>query len=502
MKVVTAKQMREIDQAVYAHYHMPSVLLMEHAALAIFTHLKKVVQTIIEPKFLIVCGNGNNGGDGFAVARLLTQASYRVHVFCTSNPDELAGDARMHYQMAKAYGVNFMQSLENINQYDVVVDCIFGTGFYGEMPLNIAQVIDTMNHDAKYIVAVDVPSGLVYGAKDIIIAHETVTLALPKQFLLTDFAADYVGQLTVLDIGIPQALLTQIETDTFTVEVQDVQLQKRHRNVNKGSFGKILILAGSKGLTGAAILSANACIRGGAGLVTVGIAASQQPIIANQLTECMTVPLNEELGALSYASLPQIQSLLKGADALLIGPGLSFTNEIEMLICAILADIHIPVIMDADGLNVLSKHIDSIKTCQSPFIITPHPGEMARLIHKDIAYVQANRLEVAREFAREHAVTCVLKGVHTLTALPDGRVFVNTSGNAGMASGGMGDVLAGLIAAFVSQGYAVQDAVYLHGLAADLATQTQGEISLVATDVIKYLPQAIQNATNAYKNLD
>ena len=538
MKVVTAEEMRNIDMKAIQEMGIPGVVLMENAGLGVVHAIEEgwggrgaggqrgrekwrftespCPPVVLSPRrrvaVSIFVGKGNNGGDGLVVARYLANKGYDVKTYVMAEPDKFTGDALTNLQIAQnmRLPLEFILSEEQLEVHkgqiaasDLLVDSIFGTGLRGAVRGFAANVIDFLNSTSLPIVAIDLPSGLEANTGKVegpcIRAALTVTMALPKRGLLLYPGADFVGRLEVADIGIPREVVESLNVPVNLIRTSEAAklLPARPRDAHKGTFGKVLVLAGSVGFTGAAAMTSEAALRVGAGLVTLGIPRSLNAIMEMKLTEVMTHPLSEtESLTLASGAWDEIIELLNSADVVALGPGLSRVPETVSLVQSLCRQIRIPKVIDADGLNALAENRGIMKELGPQTILTPHPGEMARLIGCSIYDVQSDRINIARDFAKENSVILVLKGAPTVTADPQGLVYLNTTGNPGLASGGTGDVLTGAIAGFLAQGADATDAavlgVYVHGLAGDLAAMVQGEAGLLAQDVLHHLPRAIQ----------
>ena len=524
MKVVTAEEMRQIDKQTIEEIGIPGMVLMEAAATAVF---RSIQRNFSECRHVgIVIGKGNNGGDGLALARQLAHAGYTVQIVLVSSPERFTGDALTNLQAARKLGLPIMEVLSDpdlnkldkeIVSCDLIVDAIFGTGLRGGIEGYIKDVIDWLNSTNRPIMAIDLPSGLnadtgaVEGA--CICADCTVTLGLPKRGALFYPGAQTVGALEIADIGFPRSVVESKDIRVNLTQPYQVAtwIPARPTYSHKGSYGHVLVLAGSTGMTGAAVLASQAALRAGAGLVTLGVPKSLNPIVEAKLSEVMTTPLPETTeGSLALAAKPQILEFIERTAAVLaIGPGLSQHPETVDLIQSLVREIDHPTVIDADGLNALaeaqtdrsfsrSKVNNLLSSLPPQTILTPHPGEMARLTGSSVPKIERDRIGVAREFAQEHGVTLVLKGVPTVIALNTGEVWLNSTGNPGMATGGMGDVLTGLIAGLTAQGVPISEAgilgAYLHGLAGDISAEMTGMHGLIAGDVLEAIPEAIERA--------
>lgn len=508
MYIVTAAEMRNIDQRTIETYHVPGIVLMENAGLQLLRFMQDHLPSLQHRRVTIITGGGNNGGDGFIVARHLWQQGVQVDILLLVAPNALSGDARTAYEMAQAYGVpmqhcttagTWKKAFQELHKTDILVDAIFGTGVNRPVSDLYAEVIRALNTLQKPIVAVDIPSGVaadhgnVFG--EYIRATYTVTFALPKRGLLLYPAAAAVGTLHVANIGIPQAAIAAEKIQIALLDMEEIRqmLPARAPDSHKGSHGHLLVVAGSPGKSGAGVLASQAALRAGAGLVTLALPKSMNPAIEAAMTEVMTLPAAENAtGELCAAALPHLCQFLAKVDALVLGPGLGTHQETISCVHALLRQATVPIVLDADGLNSLIGHLDVLQDCQVPIVLTPHPGEMARLLDISTAAVQAQRLDIVQDFAKRYQVYVVLKGARTVIYAPNGQRWVNPTGNVAMATAGTGDVLAGIIGAFLCQGLqplqAAQCGVYLHGMAGDRVCDRLGESGLIASDLIAELP--------------
>ncbi|MGE4283103.1 MAG: NAD(P)H-hydrate dehydratase [Clostridia bacterium] len=511
MKVASCSQIQSIDNDTIEKIGISGAVLMENAALKIVEEIKKTMGEVSFKSVVVFCGKGNNGGDGFAIARHLFNLGANVLVVLMAEVKDIKGEALANLQIIQKLGLKIVQAangqhLEEIAATlylcDLVVDAIFGTGIKGNISDAVADVISLINHSGRYVISVDIPSGIHGDTGQVcgicVNADKTVTFTLPKIGLLSYPAADYVGNLVIADISIPKSIVNEQNINVNIIEEEYIKglIPKRVANSNKGNYGRILIVAGSTGMTGAAALSGLAAVRAGSGLVTVAIPKSLNAIMEMKLTEVMTLPLkDDDRGVLASGSADDILSKMTKTDVLLYGPGLSVSDSIQGILETILKQSDIPVVIDADGINALSANINVLKECKCPIILTPHPGEMSRMTGIGIQDIQTRRIEIARSFAESWNVTVVLKGARTVIAHPDGEVFINRTGNSGMATGGTGDVLAGVIASLMGQGLSVRHAaeigVYIHGVAGDIQCEIRGEYGMIASDLVDSLPAAI-----------
>jgi len=510
MQVVTGQEMGEIDRYTIEEVGIPGVVLMEEAGRRVAEVVQEELAGQEEPEVVVLAGRGNNGGDGFVVARLLAQQGVKVNTFLLGEKGEITGDARVNLDILDKLDicVQELTSQEEVQavktelkEADLAVDALLGTGIKGELRGLYPDLIALINQMSTAVVAVDIPSGVEADTgqvrTDAVKAEITVTFALPKRGNVLHPGAKYTGDLTVVDIGIPaQAAASQDSKFELLTEKEVKGLfPERKANSHKGDYGKLLVIAGSPGMTGAAVLTAQASLRAGAGLVTVGVPAGLNSIVEAKLTEAMTYPLAAEEGRLTLSALPEIKELAADRDLLAVGPGLGQKSETCELVKELLK-LEKPLVLDADGLNALAG-LEQLTTRQAPTILTPHPGELARLIDRPIAEIEADRIGVAKEVASTYQIYLVLKGAKTVIAAPEGQIYLNRTGNSGLATGGSGDVLTGLIAGELAQDLAPEKAaklaVYLHGRAADLAVQDLTEYSLLPGDLFTYFPQAVKS---------
>ncbi len=512
MKILTSAEMKEIDRQTIEEVGIPGPVLMENAGLQIFRFLQTILPYCDGDKIVIVAGRGNNGGDGLVIARHLWNHGIVAQVLLLAAKDEVRGDAALNLRIAEKIGVpvsevrseaDWKAKKKLIKEASVIVDAIFGTGLSKPAEGLYAKAIEDINKTGAFKLAVDIPSGLSSDSFEIIgpavKADVTVTLAAPKIAHVLPPAEEWVGELVVADISVPPQLFDAPRLKLELVEKRNLlkSFQKRQRDSHKGSYGHLFIIAGSVGKTGAAVMAAKAALKTGAGLVTAGTPQSCLPMVAKGMVELMTEPLAEtEEKTIAAEALPRARALLKGKDALLIGPGISTQSSTAGFLAKLIPEIKLPVVIDADGLNILSLNPELLKRLPKTAILTPHPGEFARLVGLPLRDVIKKKLELAPAFAQEHGVYLVLKGYRTLVCTPDGRTFVNPTGNPGMATGGSGDVLSGMIASFLMQDkdalQASLAAVYLHGLSGDRAAEKMGERALVASDLVRFLPAALK----------
>jgi NAD(P)H-hydrate epimerase len=515
MRILTAAQMREADRFTIEEIGVPSLVLMENAGRQVVAAIEAGFAERLAGRVAVICGRGNNGGDGFVVARTLLQRGVDSAVFVIGSLGEVRGDARVNLDILGRLGVTVVEVADEqswelhfseISQCTLIVDAIFGTGLKSAVSGMLETVIADLNASDIPIVSIDLPSGMSADTPhligDCINASLTITLAAPKVPLVLPPAEAYAGDVVIADIGIPYEVIEAVEgrhIELLTPEQLREQIEPRAADSHKGDFGRVTIVAGSRGKTGAAQLAAMAALRSGAGLVTVATPSSCQAVVAAMAPEFMTEGLAEEDGGtLSAAAIERLLEL--DHDVIACGPGIGRTPGIAEFVRALLDRATAPLVLDADALTVLADDPGRLVGREDrDVIITPHPGEMARLIGTTVDDVQANRIEVATEFAASHRVHVVLKGHRTLVATPEGRVFINPTGNPGMATGGTGDVLTGMIAAWLAQlldaEAACRIAVFLHGAAGDIAESREGQVAMVATDLLLHLGDAVTGLT-------
>ena len=522
MKILTSSEMQRVDRLTTERYGVPSLTLMENAGRGVVDFVVSRLGPLEAHRIVVLCGKGNNGGDGLVVARLLRDQGIKPRVLLFADPHGLRGDAPVNWARLRSSGLpeivenhEAWQAIkESLRGTTLFIDSILGTGLAKPLEGFLLEVVRDLNaeHAAARVVAVDLPTGISADTGELIgeymRADFSVTFTAPKIAHVFPPACEHVGEWVVKQIGTPlKALEGDAEHALNYAGREDVAWISRPRPAaaHKGSFGHVLIVAGSMGKTGAAAMAARAALRAGAGLVTVATARSCQPIVASLGMEFMTEGLPEtEAGSISLGALEgsHLDQLMAGKTLLAIGPGIGGHPETAEFVRALVNKYSVPLVLDADGLNAFAGKMDSYRQDVRPSgtaVFTPHPGEMARLIGKPTAAVQSARVAVAREFAQKFGVTLVLKGFRTLIASPDGQVEVNPTGNAGMAKGGTGDVLTGIAAGLLAQfpSHAADEvataAVYLHGLAGDLAAGDSGQHSMLAGDLLEKIPQAYRD---------
>jgi ADP-dependent NAD(P)H-hydrate dehydratase / NAD(P)H-hydrate epimerase len=516
MIVVTAEQMREMDRLTIQKYGTPSLTLMERAGAGVVKAVLEHFAEAASKGVLIVAGKGNNGGDGFVIGRLLRQQRISCEIALLAKRSEISSDAAHNLKAYLTDGGTVVDIAadrltllnDSIAGKGLLVDAILGTGTNSEVRGVYANAINALNAAGLPIVAVDIPSGLdadrgtTLGA--CIQAAMTVALGYPKLGEVIHPGLEYVGDLVVADIGIEPGAVTEVApaAEILTLEQVRSLIPVRKPDSHKGTYGHVAVIAGSRGKTGAAILASRACMRAGAGLTTLAAPHSLKNVFTGALIEVMTEPLRntaaEEIESLTD---DEWRRLLERKTVVLFGPGIGVTDSTRNNLRWLLRHLDVPWVIDADGLNNLALDVDRLRRARTAPILTPHPGEMARLIGKDALTVNKDRIGVARAFATEQRCYVVLKGARTVLATPAGKIFINPTGNPGMASGGMGDVLAGILAALLGQRLSPEEAmklaVYLHGFVADRIAAERGIIGLIASDIIDGLPAAMHSLSAA-----
>lgn len=508
MKLVTADQMRAVDREAIENRGIPGVELMENAGRGIAERIRDDI--LIDPgdkKIVIFCGKGNNGGDGFVVGRYLHEYGSQITIYFAGPSGKISPDAKLNFDRAHQKGLDIIEIIDPDDlpvslSCDYIIDAIFGTGFSGAPRGLLAEFINCINNQDIPVIAVDSPSGINVDTGSYegsaVTADYTYTLALPKTGLYYSPAREKSGMVEVVPIGIPDDVIDsfQFRENLITPEMVAGLLPKRKPDGHKGDFGKLFVLAGSTGLTGAASLSALAATRSGSGLVTVGCPKSLNSILEVKLTEAMTYPLPDvsKKGCLALRGLGDIRNWISKTDAVILGPGIGEHHETKELMQRIVGKIDKPCIIDADGLNAFIKNREPLKDNHPEFVLTPHPGEFKRLVDESIPDNLHELYDLLRKYSSEYNSVIIYKGSPTVIAEPGGQLYLNPTGNNGMATGGSGDVLSGMIGSFLGQGVQPIDsaisAVYLHGLAGDLAAAESGFRSMIAGDLIDYLHEA------------
>jgi NAD(P)H-hydrate epimerase len=509
IKIVSNEQMRSMDTHAIETLGVPGIVLMENAGRQTYEYILEFMSELnISGRIDIYCGKGNNGGDGYVIARHFYNNGYQVHILSVGNPEDLTGDAKTNYLICKnsKIPIEIIESNEQLRQYHrpgILIDALLGTGIKGKVEGLYQEVIDFINTLGAPVVAVDIPSGLnadfstVSGSA--ISADLTVTMALPKRAHLFYPAKKHIGLLETADIGMPEEVMNSAAVNLNQVEFSDLRFPVIEDDAHKYISGKLFILAGSPGMTGAAALAASAALRTGVGLVNIGIPQNLNPVMEIKITEGLTVPLAETIeGTVAKDALPGIKNRIDWADTVVIGPGCGRTEEtLETLRESILycLETDTKTLIDADGLFALAENINLCKRLNSNFLLTPHHGEFLRLISSSKEKLQSEPWQCLEDFLKDNDVTVNLKGVPSMVGSSGGQMYVNPTGNVSLAKGGSGDVLAGIIGGLMARGLEPDAAAitgnYIHGEAADLLLSTQTAISILPTDLLDVLPELL-----------
>lgn len=512
MYILTADEMREMDRRTIESFGLPGRLLMENAGRGAVRSIFQSWPDVYTRSVAVIAGKGNNGGDGFVIARYLSHHGVDVSVYLLADRSRIKGDAAANLGLIETLGLpvtelpdelSFSGCKKEISGKDLIIDAILGTGLDSEVKGYFREVIEFINNCRTPVFSVDIASGLhtETGLPCGICVHAdaTATFAFAKLGHMLLPGAQYTGRLSIVDIGIPPYIVhsTHPRHQLLTAGWIRSRLAPRDPQTHKGNNGHVLVAAGSPGKTGAASMTAASAMRAGAGLVTLAAAQSINPVLESMVPEVMTHLLaDEEKGIMGKQHADELLSLLSGKTCLALGPGIGTADTTKKLVLTLIEKSPVPVIVDADGINCLAKNTQALARKKSDVILTPHPGEMARLTGTSAAQIREDRIAAARAFAETHKVYLVLKGARTIAACPDGKVYVNPTGNPGMASGGMGDVLTGIIAGFTAQGKDAETAcrmgVYLHGASADMLAEKRGPFGYVATDVMHNMPETIK----------
>ncbi len=509
-KIATTQEMQALDAAAISKAGIPGLILMENASLEILHKIREIFEGHLQDREIyLLCGKGNNGGDGYALARHLLNRGARVLVLATCRINDLKGDALTNARIFSAIGGKIREvcegdALPRLSEADLIVDALLGTGLQGAARGHIARLIEWVNDRPEPVLAVDIPSGVQgdtgRAEGPAVIADWTVTMGLLKRGLVLPPGRDLAGEVSVAIISLPPSIKAGKHIPFNLLEREDIQgmLPQREPTAHKGDCGRALVIAGSPGMTGAATLCSQAAQRIGSGLVILGTPHSLNPILEVKLTEVMTRPLPEnEEGCLSPQALPIIEELLSWADVIALGPGLSQHTDTRQTVYQTLEKINKPVVIDADGLNNLGTEDEFEGLLPSGAVLTPHPGEFSRLCGIPIADILSAQVELVAEKAEKWGAVIVLKGSPTLIADPGGEVYCNPTGNPALATGGSGDVLTGMIVGLLAQGcppiHAACAGVYLHGLTGDIAAREIGVAATTAGDLERLLPEALRD---------
>lgn len=514
MRVVTPKHMRDIDRIAMERYGIPGAVLMENAGRALAKEAIRLIEGDRPKPVVLVAGKGNNGGDVMVAARHLFNYGLPVDVFLLNRLSDMKGDAKLNADILIKMGIPIVELFPEtdlaplkaaLNRGGVIIDGIFGTGFRGKTSGIIHEAIGIINESDHPVISADIPSGIdgetgeVCGA--CVKATATVTFGFPKVGLLQYPGAGYVGHLIVADISIPRNIVIEPDLDItlLTGEFLSEIIPDRKPDAHKGSCGKMVVMGGSEGMSGAVVLCSLGGIKSGAGLVKTGLPGALNYVLENRVTEAISVPLGKGMGLSLRADgvKDKLTEVLAWADVVALGPGMGVNDDAMKFLEYVLAEVRVPLVLDADALNCIARNIKLLDGISVPVIMTPHPGEMARLTGIKTDEVQRDRINTAKAFAEEWGAITILKGANSVIAHPAGNIYINTSGNPGMASGGMGDVLTGIIASFIAQGAtpikAACAAVYVHGRAGDILAEERGIHGICATDLADYIPRAIKD---------
>ena len=507
MKAANAEKIRNSDKITIEKYGLPGIVLMENASAGAAKICLEELRDIKKPKVLVVAGKGNNGGDGYAAARLLKNKGVKAEIVVLGDLTQIQGDAKINLDVAEKIGIPVTSDIsdieEKIKSADLIIDAIFGTGFKGSARSPQAEVIELINKFARKVVSIDIPSGVNadngHTEGSCIKADVTVTFAMPKLGSLLYPGAENTGRLEVIDISIPEQVVDEldIKTNYLTMDEAKEMLPKRRSRSNKGTYGKVLVLAGSEKMSGAAYFAGKSAYRAGAGLVYIGTVFHRRKVIQTLIPEAICIPLDDFDGCVYNDSYDAIENILDGMTAVILGPGLGSAENVRDFVERVLKNAKVPVVLDADGLNSICGNTNVLKNTAKTAIVTPHPGEMSRLMGISIKEILANPLDTALNFAKEHNTVTVLKDARTVIASPDGRAYINLTGNNAMSKGGSGDVLTGIIGAMLAQGLNSFEAavlgVYIHGSAGDKAAEEMGHYGVLASDLMDFTGKVLKD---------
>ena len=512
MYLVTSYEMKEIDRITTEEYKISTSVLMENAGANVVMALNHDLGSLFMRKVYVFCGQGNNGGDGFVVARHAKAEGAQVKVFVTGDVSKFTSESKANFDILEKYGVDIVELNENnglekhqfdILSCDIIVDALLGTGINKNIEGFFAKLIVFLNTTGKFIVSIDMPSGINADTGDImgvaIYANMTITFGLPKIGLSIYPGLEYVGKLVVADITFPQQLLSMPRKNVLiTKEIVIPLLPYRQPNANKGHFGPIFVLGGSPSLIGAAILTGKAALKTGAGIVTLGLPTDLCNIAKSRSDEIITIALKETAdGCIAESNYERILEVVEKAKVLAIGPGIGRNKETQSLIRKLIKTIRKPMVIDADGLNAIAEDKECLQKIDKDVILTPHIGEMSRLVNIKIEDIIRNKIKVVRDFVKNYKVNVLLKDGRSILADTDSNIYINTSGNSGMATPGSGDVLTGIIAALMAHDLLTAQAGivgnYLHGLAGDILCNEKGGQGIIAGDLIENIPRAIKS---------
>jgi len=508
MKLATPAQMKEIDEIAIHRYKIPGIILMENAALNVVKTASEMLNENNAGKVTVIAGKGNNGGDAFAAARHLMK-SYDVEIISLADKDSVSGDARVFLDILENLNadIKYCTGTDSVNEIkaiingsDLIIDGIFGTGIHGDIKGFYAEVISALNRSGKKILSIDIPSGINGETGQVcnvaVKAEKTVTFSLPKPGLFQYPGREYSGDIIIADIGIPHEAVdkTDIPGELLDADFLLPQLPERPKDGHKGTFGRVLIITGSEGMTGAGTLAALSAFKTGSGLVYLAVPQSLAAIYGTTVPEAILIPLKDQNGIISDEETDFLIGKSMEMDAVVIGPGLSREPQVERLVNSLVVNCPVPMVIDADGLNVLD--LQALMKRESPAVLTPHPGEFSRLSGLSTGEIQKNRIGQAVEFSIKTNATVVLKGAGTVIACPDGKYFINTTGHHCLAVAGSGDVLAGMIGSFLGRNVPPDIAaclgVFIHGKCGEmLAEKSNGQAGYRASEICSVIPSVL-----------
>ncbi|MDI6600333.1 MAG: NAD(P)H-hydrate dehydratase [Thermoanaerobacteraceae bacterium] len=506
MYILTAEEMRNVDRIAIEEIGIPGVVLMEHAALSVLAEIEKSLGDVKGRRFAVFCGRGNNGGDGLALSHLLIQKGAECYVFLSGTMEEIGGDAGINLSVLRGVGgyiaeVTQKESIKfiekQVRESDVIIDAILGTGIKGEVRGINRDLIEFINTMDKPVVSVDIPSGLnsdtgrpmgVAVKSDI-----TVTFGYPKVGEVIYPGAEYTGRLVVADIGYPARTVEEVNPAGRLLTREELPFIKdREKDTHKGNYGHVLVIGGSKDFIGAPVISSLAALKSGAGLVTMAVPSCIAGMVSGRTLEVIPIALCDEDGYLGKGALDEVLTKIDRFDVVAVGPGLGMGGSVKAFMDGLIRNCPLPMVIDADGLNNIDPSL--LLKSKASVVVTPHPGEMARLTNRKTEEINDDRISSTRDFTRRYKAACVLKGARTVIAA-ENRYYISPTGNPGMATAGSGDVLTGVIAGFIGQGFSITDAAilgtYIHGLAGDMLVEKRGEYGMTATDIALYIPAAI-----------
>ncbi len=507
MKAVTAEQMREIDRLTSTEIGIPSIVLMENAAREVSKICLRELAGIPNPKVIIFAGNGNNGGDGFALARILNDLGVDCEIAFLFNKSKFSEDAETNYKIAEKCGLRiitgFTEAVIETGRADIVIDAVFGTGISRPIEGIYADMVEMINNYAKKVISIDIPSGVssdngrIMGCA--VKADITVTFALPKIGMLLYPGASYCGKIEIVNISIQPSTIEKMNIKTAFLDRNDVCdiIPERKKRTNKGTYGRLFVIAGSNDMTGAVALCCKGAFRAGAGLVYACTVRSGINVVQQLVPEAVVMPLSEYEGKVRYECYEDdIRDKISNASAIAVGPGLGMSDEVSRFVKKLITEADVPFVIDADGLNAIADDPSILMGLKYMPIVTPHPGEMSRLTGLSVGEILADTVNVARDFAEKYNSVVVLKDARSVIAAPDGRVIINVTGNPAMSTGGSGDVLTGIIASFIAQKIdpflAASAGAYIHGLSGDISKEKLGTYGVMAGDIAENTALAIK----------